>query len=213
LRGSHRARHGRWLMSHIRPIRQHSHLRAAGTPVVACLLAAFFLLSAGPNTARAATPTPAVTATAFPLAAPSGVAIDLNRGVITWHDNSDGETGFRVVYTAAAVTTTYTAAASSTSFALPAGAPRPCGGRFAASVVAVGRSGESAPGEYQISVECPAALATAVPTQVATSPRLPNTGSGASGRANPPVSWSALALVACMLLSGAALVRGLRPHG
>lgn len=171
--------------------------------VTAVLTSALFLVGSLGASAQAAGGSPAIPAadsTPGVLAAPSNVQLDRRNWTISWADNSQDETGFQIVYTAAPTLRTYSAPANSESFSLPPDAPRPPGGRFHVEVRATSPGGQSAAGEYTIIVESQDVDSTLVPAQtvVPISPRLPATGSGPHG--DESTHWASLLGAAALVV-------------
>lgn len=163
-------------------------------------------------------PTPAASPTAKPTqavavpAAPTGVHIDLRTRRVSWQDNSDNETGFRIAVHAASVDVgTSTVAANVTSFDIPAAAfEGGCGQSIVVSVSAFNDGGSSSPSVDGVAADCaPSSPVAAGPTTAPSSPRLlpPNTGTGSSPHGQVGYRSLIAVLVGSSLLLGGLVVR------
>jgi hypothetical protein len=104
--------------------------------------------------------------------------------LISWVDNSDNESGFRVTFSmrdnvqsATVISETYTAGTDATSVTISETAARLSGDLLEITVVAFNDAGDSAPATFALALDAgPAATATpSVPT-----PRLPGTGAASA---------------------------------
>jgi hypothetical protein len=156
-----------------------------------------------PTTVDAASPTPVQTTGALP-AAPSGAHIDLRTRRVTWLDNSNNESGFRVTIRAGSTDVgTFAVATDTTSFDIPVAAFNiGCGQSIVASIVAFNNSGSSAPSVEGVAADCGPSPTSVPPT----TPRLPDTGAGRAAEQSSDVTLLLSLLGSSMLLAGLTLL-------
>ena len=140
-----------------------------------------------------------------PPAAPSDAR--LLGGVLTWVDNSNYETGFRILVRFSGTTERfqYEVAANVTSFALPEEAVLRCPDHASVGyeVVAFNAAGQSSPALYgPVAALCSVPAPTATPAQPRALPRAGSGGSGGEG-----AGWLIAALVAAAGIAGFGALR------
>lgn len=163
-------------------------------------------------TARAQSPIPGATQGALnPPFAPGGIHVSLSTRSITWVDNSDDETGFRITFSMSddgqpdtVMAESYTVEANTTSVQISEAAARFPGDRLEITVVAFNDAGDSTPTTVTLALD--AGPSTPLPPTVPT-PRLPATGVGGNSACIPDsCGVPVVPLGAALALGGIALV-------